>query len=719
MIHPTKAGEIFGSTPSRSMLPSPFRRDLTGLVAMSMVLLSMWGCTEETYRCPEGVQCLVITEIAAAGSELLDEDGSVEDWIEIYNVHDQAMPIGGYRLTDNAAGAGWRMPARVLQPGEFLVVFLSRKNRTGETLHTDFALDADGEFLGLVQPSGTLESSFEAFPEQQFGISYGRAFRDGALTDELRFFPTPTPGAVNGEGSSDIDFPEVAFDPPGQTFTGSLMVSLSADEEEAVIRYTLDGTLPDDASPIAEGPIEITGPVTVRARATAEGFTGPLAGETYLRVTDDVATFTSDLPIAIARFPETIDVFEGVYYEGLMNMFVPGEDGRTTPIGIPSFGGEVAFRGRGYSSQWFDKKQFTMETRDLIGQDRDVEFLGMPADGDWVLNAPWSDKSLMRNRLALGLAAGLGGWAPRTEFFEMFLAQENEVVSAEDYVGVYLAIEKIERGSERVDIERLDVADADITGGYIVVIDRVDPGDRGFRSSGGAYMAFVEPSEQTITDPQREYIVGYINELEDRVEHADFGGYEELLDVDSVIDQHLLIELTRNVDGLRLSTYLYKDRGGKLRMGPAWDYNLSMGNSNILFGWTTDGWQHAQFDAEPPATEMCNCPVTTSSECEVGCAPLWIKRLFMDPAFQARYRARWAELRAGAWSDGNILGSLDETILTLMESQERNFARWDVLGRRTFGNPPGPVSRTWDEELEYLRSFLTGRLAWMDGQLLE
>ena len=231
-------------------------------------------------------------------------------------------------------------------------------------------------------------------------------------------------------------------------------------------------------------------------------------------------------------------------------------------------------------------------------------------------------------------------------------------------------------------------------------------------------MAFVEPNEQTITDRQREYIVGYINELEERVERADFGAYEEMLDVDSVIDQHLLIELTRNVDGLRLSTYLYKDRGGKLSMGPAWDYNLSMGNASILEGWTTEGWQHAQFDAEPPATEMCNCPVTTSSDCEVGCAPLWIKRLFMDPNFQARYRARWAELRSGVWSDATILQTLDDTIVRLSESQARNFERWDVLGRQVFPRPEF-VANTWTEELEYLRSFLMGRLAWMDSQLLE
>ncbi|MFK8004374.1 MAG: CotH kinase family protein [Polyangiales bacterium] len=702
-------------------------RALPLLASVFAAFVALSGCTpEEPYRCPEGVQCLVITEISAAGTEHLDDDGTVQDWAEIYNIHDQAMPVGGYQLTDGMGEAGWRIPERVLQPGEYLVVFLSRKNRRGETLHTDFALDADGEYLGLIAPDGAIESSIDTYPEQRFGISYGRAFASGAPTEDLRFFPSPTPGAANGAGTTDIDLPEVRFDPPGQTFTGSLMLTLSTDDEDdddAVIHYTLDGTLPDEASPVADGPIEITGPVTVRARATDDSFTGPLAGESYLRVTENVAAFTSDLPVAIARFPEAIDAFDevrpGEYYEGIMNMFVPGDDGRTMPVGIPSFGGEVAFRGRGYSSQWFDKKQFTMEARDLIGQDRDVELLGMPADGDWVLNAPWSDKSLMRNRLALGLAAGLGGWAPRTEFFEMFLAEEGEVVTQADYVGVYLAIEKIERGNDRIDIDRLGADDDDITGGYIVVIDRVDPGDRGFRSSGGAYMAFVEPSEERITDPQREYIVGYINELEERVERADFGAYEELIDVDSVIDQHLLIELTRNVDGLRLSTYLYKDRGGKLRMGPAWDYNLSMGNSAILNGWTTNGWQHAQFDAEPPATEMCNCPVTTSSECEVGCAPLWIKRLFMDPVFQARYRARWAELRDGAWSDANILGSLDANILALTESQERNFARWDVLGRRTFGNPPDFIAATWTEELEYLRSFLTGRLAWMDSQLLD
>lgn len=683
------------------------------------------ACTpEESYRCPEGTQCLRITEFAAAGSDHLDEDETVQDWIEIYNVHDQAIPLGGYRLTDDRGETGWRLPERVLEPGEFLVVYLSRKNRSGDELHTDFALNADGEFLGLVQPGGATEVAIDDFPEQRFGISYGLSFRDGVFGDDFVYFPTPTPGAVNGPGTNDIDLPEVRFDPQGQTFTGSLVLNLSADEDDAVVHYTLDGSVPDETSPVASGPIEITGPVTVRARASDNNFMGPLAGETYLRVTEEVAAFSSDLPVAIARFPEAIDAFDevrpGEYYEGLMNMFVPGEDGRTVPFGIPSFSGEVAFRGRGYSSQWFDKKQFTMEARDLIGQDLDVEFLGMPAEADWVLNAPWSDKSLMRNHIALGLAAGLSGWAPRTEFFEMFLAQEGEIVTADDYVGVYLAIEKIERGDERVDISRVRGDDPeDITGGYIVVIDRVDPGDRGFRSSGGAYMAFVEPDEQAITDAQREYIVGYINELEERVERADFGAYEEMLDVDSVIDQHLLIELTRNVDGLRLSTYLYKDRGGRLSMGPSWDYNLSMGNSAILFGWTTEGWQHAQFDAEPPATEMCNCPVTTSRECEVGCAPLWIKRLFQDPAFTARYRERWAELRSGVWSDAEILGRMDEAVRTLTESQERNFARWDVLGRRTFGNAPDFIASTWDEELQYLRSFLTGRLAWMDSQLLE
>ena len=82
----------------------------------------------------------------------------------------------------------------------------------------------------------------------------------------------------------------------------------------------------------------------------------------------------------------------------------------------------MALRRRGYTSSYFPKVQYGMETRDASGQDLDVPFLGMPEESDWVLNAPYSDKSLLRNHVSMHLAREMGHWAPRTRLFELFLA---------------------------------------------------------------------------------------------------------------------------------------------------------------------------------------------------------------------------------------------------------------------------------------------------------
>lgn len=680
------------------------------------------GCKSECAApCPPAERCLVISELSAAGSALTDEDGTIQDWIEIHNRTDRAVRVEGYYLTDDPRQVRqWAIPTCEIGPRGYLLVFASRKDRVGEELHTSFELDADGEYLALIRPDGaTVVSQYApTFPVQYEGISFGLEYEDGSPTTQQLYFPEPTPGAPNGPGS-DTFGQLVEFDPPSTTFTGALEVRLETEDDEGEIRYTLDGAMPDDSSPVASGPITLESATTIRARVFEDGFGGPVASASYIAITPDVESFDSNLPVVVARVVDVVDEDHAIYTDGLISTFEPGDDGRARVGDAPTWTGVMGLRRRGYTSSYFPKVQYGMETRDASRQDLDVPFLGMPEEADWVLNAPYSDKSLLRIHFSMNLARRMGHWAPRTRLFELFLAEGDEVVGTEHYVGVYVALEKIKRGNDRVDIERLspsdEIGDA-LTGGYIVALDRADPGDRGFWTQGGAMMAFVEPTESEITRPQSDYIVGFVNDLERRIERDDFGGYEEVLDVEAFIDHHLLIEMTRNVDGLRLSTYMHKDRGGRMSMGPAWDYNLALGNSFILAGWTTEGWQHARFDDTPPATSMCNCPVTTSRDCEVGCAPFWMSRLFDDPSFRDRYRARWAELRGDLLSDDAVLGELDAAIAEVSEAQGRNFARWPVLGVRLFGNTF--VFDTWEEEIQFLRDFVVNRLAWMDSQLL-
>ncbi len=78
-------------------------------------------------------------------------------------------------------------------------------------------------------------------------------------------------------------------------------------------------------------------------------------------------------------------------------------------------------------------------------------------------------------------------------------------------------------------------------------------------------------------------------------------GYAKYIDVESFIDFMIMQEITRNVDGYRLSTYLHKQKdsdGGKLVMGPFWDFNLGFGNADYCSGWKTNGWMYNEFNAE-------------------------------------------------------------------------------------------------------------------------
>jgi len=188
-------------------------------------------------------------------------------------------------------------------------------------------------------------------------------------------------------------------------------------------------------------------------------------------------------------------------------------------------------------------------------------------------------------------------------------------------------MEKIKLGADRVNITALepsDNAEPQISGGYIFKKDKPDSGETVFRTSRGLEIRCIEPKFEDITPQQVDWIKNYINEFESVLYGSNFkdpeNGYAKYINVGSFIDVHILVELTKNIDGFRLSTYMSKDRNGKLNMGPVWDYNLSLGNANYLEGWIPTGWYY------PLISE--------------GDYPWW-RRLFEDPAFYQRYADRW------------------------------------------------------------------------------
>jgi len=128
-----------------------------------------------------------ITEFMASNTQTLaDEDGDYSDWVELQNTSSNSVSLLNWALTDSSGNPGkWRFPATIMLPRSFLVVFASGKNRAvaGQELHTSFKLSADGEYLALFAPDGTLATEIApGFPRQFPDVSYGIGMQLGIAT---------------------------------------------------------------------------------------------------------------------------------------------------------------------------------------------------------------------------------------------------------------------------------------------------------------------------------------------------------------------------------------------------------------------------------------------------------------------------------------------------------------------------------------------------------
>ena len=235
---------------------------------------------------------VVISEFMAANaSTLVDEDGDTSDWIELHNPNLTPVDLTGWTVSDNAGELDkWMLPGVELDPGGFLVVFASGKNRRlGDSeLHTNFKLSKDGEYLGLGRPDGTVEDEYrDQYPAQRADISYGQNSVDGELT--RGFMTDPTPGQQNSE--TRIGFAgDVQVDTAGGFFHDPILVAITSLDPEATIRYTVDGSLPTaDNGHEYTGSLEISSTTTLRAAAVRPNYiTSAAETRTYLFLDDIV-----------------------------------------------------------------------------------------------------------------------------------------------------------------------------------------------------------------------------------------------------------------------------------------------------------------------------------------------------------------------------------------------------------------------------------------------
>ena len=367
---------------------------------------------------------------------------------------------------------------------------------------------------------------------------------------------------------------------------------------------------------------------------------------------------------------------------------------------------------RGSSSQFFDKKSYGFETWDEAGDDINVSLAGYPEEEDWILYGPYSDKSLIRNVLIYNLSNQIGRYATKTKFYNLEI---NNI-----FLGVYVLMEKIKRDKNRVDISKNKPED--ISGGYIIKIDK-PTGDGGTFNSDIAFMSdytsngikglnknpvflYEYPKSEDISSDQKEYIQNYLRDFENALVSENFqsyqDGYRQFIDVNSFIDFFLLNEISRNVDGYRISTYMNKDKGEKIKMGPIWDFNIAFGNANYCNGESTSGWAF-NFNEICPRDGLL--------------VPFWWKRFMEDPEFISALKERWTFLRSDLFSNDSINSDIESLSLLLEENGaiNRNFGKWLILGKYIW--PNNFIGNRYSEEIDYLKNWIEKRLSWMDSEI--
>ena len=400
----------------------------------------------------------------------------------------------------------------------------------------------------------------------------------------------------------------------------------------------------------------------------------------------------------------------------------------TQPIGI-EYRGSTSFRVS-------DKKSYGIETWDIAGNDAAISLLGYPEEEDFALvghvfqassNSIY-DPSLIHHHLGYSLYRAMGRYASRSTFVEL------EVNS--NYVGLYMLMEKLKRDKNRIDVSKLTPTDTDpslITGGYILKIDKTAGGDapqdmplsyyennwgddalyqasNSFRSNysntgallpyaayGGkqsaeTYFLYEYPASDEINPAQKNYIKTYIDQVDDAILNPGTGAdptYTALIDVDSFVDFFLITELSRNIDGYRLSTYLHKERDGKLKMGPVWDMNIAFETGGRI---PQDAWV-ADYNQYVPN--------------DLWTVHFWWPKLKSDPYFRARVKSRWNQLRQGVWGPSSLTAMVDEYAELLQNNGAvaRNYAKWNGI----------PVN--YSNQIQQLKAFLVQRSAWLDGEI--
>ncbi|MAG34630.1 MAG: hypothetical protein CL878_00040 [Dehalococcoidia bacterium] len=371
---------------------------------------------------------LTINEVLAANrAGMRDEDGHTSDWLELSNPSSQPVALAGFTVTDDpTATAKWQLPAKVLWPGEHLLVWASGKDRSSPgAWHTNFRLNREGGYVGLFAPDGRPIDAVTYGPQRP-EVSMGRT-TDGSRS--WVFFETPTPGVPNrAVPRAGPAAPSVAATPLRGFYEGPVTVTLTVSVPGASLYYSLDGRDPTVAGKPYTGPLVLSETAVLRAVALSDGVpVSQVTTESYLidelgglpvlsLVTDPVHLWDEERgiyanPEARGRDWERPATLQWLAQDGNL-VFTTGAGLRLhggmsrSAIGKKSF--RLYFRGQ-YGATKLAAPLFT----DSPVQEFDVLVLRAGSNDSmlWWDNAVYVRDQLLRDlHAAMGQAAAHGAW---------------------------------------------------------------------------------------------------------------------------------------------------------------------------------------------------------------------------------------------------------------------------------------------------------------------
>ncbi|OFX23245.1 MAG: hypothetical protein A2033_04160 [Bacteroidetes bacterium GWA2_31_9] len=356
----------------------------------------------------------------------------------------------------------------------------------------------------------------------------------------------------------------------------------------------------------------------------------------------------------------------------------------------PKKTGYLKIKIRGSSSKLFPKQSYLINSfNDSLKKDN-IKLMGLPKENEWVLYAPFVDISLIRNVLSYKLHREMGNYSPRTRFCHLIINDE--------YRGIYVLTESIKVDKNRVNISELSSKDSDISGGYIIKLDKGNgkawksPFNAQIDTGFSKWFIYVSPNEKQLTDNQANYIKEYITNFEKAI--VENGNWKEYIDIKSFIDYQILMEVSKNVDAYRLSMYFSKDKGGLLKIEPVWDMNFTFGLTSYFDGYKTDGLMYLD-----------------------KATPFWWNCFMKDREYKMQFLSRWKELRTSVLSDKNVNGIIDSNYMKLLDEVDYNALKWNTYNDKNMWRKYD--HKNFKESIDYIKSWTQERLKWLDNVFRE